>query len=102
MECWDAYLENNYSPEIKIGSGVVINYNVHIGAINKIVIGDNVLIGSNVLITDHMHGNISDNLISVPIKNKPLISRGPVFIEDNVWIGENVCILDNVRIGNRG
>jgi acetyltransferase-like isoleucine patch superfamily enzyme len=34
-----------------------------------------------------------------PPINRPLISKGPVIIEDNVWIGEGVCITPNVRIG---
>jgi len=78
---------------------VSVNFRCHIGVINEIRIGDNVLIGSNVLITDHSHGTTSyDDLAQAPTQRN-LYSKGPVIIEDNVWIGENVSILPNVRIG---
>ena len=59
IEAWDNYEGDSFVPEIIIGNSVAINWNVHIGAINRIEIQDNVLIGSNVLITDHAHGNIT-------------------------------------------
>ena len=76
-----------------------MNFRCHIGAINQIIIGDNVLIGSNVLITDHSHGINDDEDIDIAPSKRKLYSKGPVIIEDNVWIGENVSILPNVRIG---
>lgn len=99
MECLDYFAGEVYKPSIIIGENVIMNFRCHIGAINKIVIGNNVLIGSNVLITDHSHGynDISD-IIEIPIKRK-LYSKGPVVIDDNVWIGENASILPNVHIG---
>jgi len=78
---------------------VVLNWNVHIGAINQINIGNNVLIGSHVLITDHMHGTLSkDDMLVVPVRRR-LNSRGGVIIEDDVWIGEGVAVLPGVHIG---
>ena len=100
IECWDKYQEYTFTPNISIGNNVHFNYRCHIGAINSIVIGDNVLVGSNVLITDHAHGNCNyDDLLVDPFKRK-LYSKGRVIIEDNVWIGENCCILPNVVIGH--
>lgn len=99
IECWDRYEENKYAPIVSIGKNVCFNFRCHIGAINRIEIGDNVLIGSNVLITDHSHGlNDGSDIRVCPAKRK-LHSKGPVIIEDNVWIGENVCVLPNVKIG---
>lgn len=100
LECYDRYTGITYKPKVVLGNNVKINHNVHIGAIGNISIGNDVLIGSNVLITDHMHGDLTDKSDSIPIKDRPLISRGPVIIGDNVWIGENVCIMDNVIIGS--
>jgi acetyltransferase-like isoleucine patch superfamily enzyme len=34
----------------------------------------------------------------LPIE-RPIVSNGPVIIENNVWIGEMACIMPNVRIG---
>mgnify|MGYP002933344774 FL=1 len=74
------------------------NYRCHIGAVNKIVIGNNVLMGSQVLIIDHAHGEGNVDMFQAPIDRK-LFSKGPIVIEDNVWIGDGVCILANVTIG---
>ena len=76
---------------------VCVNKNVHIGCINRITIGKGTLIGSNVLITDHSHG---DKEYDLTPSNRPLYSQGPVVIGKNVWIGENVGILPDVTIGD--
>lgn len=84
---------------IKIGNNVYINWNCHIGGCKKIIIEDNVLIGSNVLITDHFHGEISLEMFAIPPNKRPIYSKGEVVIRQNVWIGENVTILPGVTIG---
>lgn len=99
MEAWDYFQGESFTPQIIIGSFVGMNWNVHIGAIRRIEIQDNVLIGSNVLITDHSHGGLIFGEQDVPPAQRPLTSKGPVVIEQNVWIGEGVCILAGVRIG---
>jgi acetyltransferase-like isoleucine patch superfamily enzyme len=100
IEAWDCYQETNYTPEIRIGDNCCINNNVHIGAINRIWIGNNVLIGSNVLITDHTHGCCSKEELAIPPVERKLFSKGSVVIGNNVLIGENVCILAGVTIGS--
>ena len=88
---------------LSIGRNVHINDSVHIGAIEKVVIGDNVLIASRVFISDHNHGNyqIKDHLSNpgIPPTKRPLSSK-PVFIGNNVWLGEQVCVLSGVSIGD--
>ena len=88
-------------PLIEIGDNVCLNYRTHIGAINKVKIGDNVLTGSDVLIIDHDHGNAKSfgEIQTEPIKRE-LYSKGPVIIGNNVWIGDKVCILSGVTIGD--
>lgn len=99
LECFDNYRGQKFCPTIVFGKNVMLNSRCHIGVINKIVIGDNVLVGCNVLITDHSHGlnNIED--IDIPPADRLLYSKGPVIIEDNVWICENSVILSGVTIG---
>lgn len=84
------------------GNGVQINDFVHISALEKVEIGDNVLIASKVFIADLEHGSYSGDLNdSVPntiVKDRPLSSKH-VKIGDNVWIGELVSILPGVTIG---
>jgi len=96
VECYNHGIK---PPILVIGDNVSVNFRCHIGVINEIRIGDNVLIGSNVLITDHSHGTTSYDDLTQPPTQRKLCSKGPVIIEDNVWIGENVSILPNVRIG---
>ena len=98
----EAYSEHNkvkYTPEIIIGNNVSINFDCHIACINKIIIGDNVLIASKVFITDHFHGNASKESMTLPPNQRILESKGIVVIEENVWIGEGVTIMPNVTIG---
>lgn len=98
LEAISKYLNFNYNPKIIIGNNVSFQKNVHIGCISEIYIGNNVLVGSNVLITDHSHGNT--NIIEIiPFIERELFSKGGIIIDDNVWIGDNVSILSNVRIG---
>ncbi|AZA81727.1 acyltransferase [Chryseobacterium lactis] len=99
LEAWDHFQEENFNPEIIIGDNVILNSDVHIGAINKITIGNNVLMASRIYISDHSHGDISVVDIEKVPAHRPLHSKGPIEIKDNVWIGEGVCILPGVTIG---
>lgn len=63
IEAHDRYLNDTFSPEIIIGNNVSINYDCHIACVNKIIIGDNVLMASKIFITDHFHGDTKlDNI----------------------------------------
>jgi acetyltransferase-like isoleucine patch superfamily enzyme len=99
IEAYKIYENGTFSPKIHIGENVKMNYNCHIGCINEIIIEDNVLIGSNVFISDHFHGTTESRFSDVPPFRKPLISKGRVIIEKNVWIGENVSIMPGITIG---
>lgn len=100
LTAWDNYANQSYCPEIVIGTHSYIGEYSHITSINKIVIGNNVLTGRYVYISDNSHGS-TDSLeqLDIPPIQRPLVSKGPVVIEDNVWIGDRVCILSGVRIG---
>lgn len=86
---------------IEIGENVQINDYVHIGSIESVKIGNNVLMASKIYISDHNHGiyegEFCDNPLIIPAIRKSVSKR--VIIEDNVWIGESVCILPGVIIG---
>lgn len=100
LEAWDNHLGYSFNPEIVIGNNVGINLDCHISAINRIEIGDNVLIASKVFITDHFHGSIEKEAIAIAPAKRQLYSKGPVVVEENVWIGEGVVIMPNVRVGS--
>ena len=89
-----------YTPSIVIGNNVNIETDCHISAINKVSIGNNVLIASFVYISDHIHGNVNDfEAPLLPPLQRPLYSKGPVIIEDDVWLGEKVSVMAGVHIG---
>lgn len=92
------YRGEKFDSSIEIGNNFDTGFDCHIGAINRIEIGNNVLFGSKVYITDHFHGNIKENELEIPPIERPLISKGEVIIKDNVWIGDNVVIMPNVVI----
>ncbi len=99
IECIRHYEGEVFLPHMVFGDNVVLNYYCHIGCINEIIVGNNVLLGSRVLITDHQHGLFVEDQKDVPWSERPLSSKGPVHIEDNVWLGENVCVMPGVTIG---
>lgn len=99
LDAFDNFLDDEFTPQITIGDNVSIQKDCHIGAINRIVIGDNVLIASKVYISDHSHGEINTQALTLSPAMRPLFSKGEVIIEDNVWIGEGVAVMPNVIIG---
>ena len=87
---------NNYNPNISIGDGTWIGKHCSIAAIHDLRIGKNVLFAGYVHITDHSHGYED---ITRPITPQPLISKGPITIEDDCWLGFGCEILSGVHIG---
>lgn len=88
--------------QLHIGDDVAFSEYVHIGCSNRIELGNGVLLGSKVLITDHAHGLFNADGpadLNVNPGERPIVSKGPVIIEDRVWLGDGVCILPNVQIG---
>lgn len=99
LDAITSFGNQTFLPSIIIGNNVSIESNCHIGAINKIIIEDNVMIASNIYISDHSHGNTSKEDIQLSPALRELISKGEVRICKNVWIGDSVCILPGVCIG---
>lgn len=100
VTAWDNQDGRKYTPEIRIGKNCNFGDFIHITAINKIQIGDNLLTGRWVTITDNSHGDTQlENLKTAPIKRE-WVSKGPVIIGNNVWIGDKATILPGVTIGD--
>lgn len=87
-------------PELSIGNNVSIGDDCHISAINKVIIGNDVLLGKKITITDNSHGDLSEHDCALPPIDRKHISRGSVIIGDRVWIGDKATILPNVSIGS--
>ncbi len=90
------YMGIAYNPKIIVGEGTWIGKNCSIAAIDRVEIGKNVLFAGHVHITDHSHGYED---VSRPMNVQPLISKGPVVIEDDCWLGFSCEILSGVHIG---
>lgn len=91
-----SYADKNYTPKIIIGDGCWIGVRNSFAAIDEIKIGKNVLFAGYVHITDHSHGYEE---IDIPVSKQPLISKGPVIIEEQCWLGFGCEILSGVHIG---
>jgi acetyltransferase-like isoleucine patch superfamily enzyme len=85
-----------FTPRICIGHRVTCTGSLLIGAVQDVMIEDDVLIASNVTILDHQHGYEN---ASEPYKYQPLGRIAPVLIRRGTWIGQNVVILSGVTIG---
>lgn len=99
IECYDIYEGVKFKPRFEIGNNSSFGDNGHISCINLVKIGNNVRMGRKVFITDNAHGASARELLDIRPNLRPLVSKGPVIIEDNVWVGEMVCILPGVKIG---
>ena len=94
--------EDPSAKKLIFGKNVQLNDYVHIVAMEKVIIGDNVLMASHIFISDNSHGSYKgDNNDSNP--NTPPINRdyatSPVIIRENTWIAEGVIIMPGVTIG---
>ncbi len=79
---------------IHIGNNFTGNYNLTMLDIREIIIGNNVMIGPNTLISTVGHP------LNPMGRRQHLAFAKPVTIGNDVWIGGNVTILPGVTIGN--
>ena len=100
IEAWTKYGNSTFNPEIFIGTDVRINSTCHIGAINRVHIGNNCLLGSHVTIIDHSHGKNTYEELTIHPSDRELFSKGEIVIGEFCWICENVVILPGVHIGS--
>ncbi len=91
-----------YGKNIFIGDRVIINMNCTFVDNNRIEIGNNVLIASNVQIYTATHStNANERIRNDAGKSDEfcITYALPVRIEDNVWIGGGAILLPGVTIG---
>lgn len=98
ISCYDEFAGETLYPSLRIENGVCIGPNFTVLVADKVEIGRNVLIASNVSILSENHG--IDPESDIPYNAQPLTS-GSISIGEGTWIGQNVSILPNVSIGKK-
>lgn len=98
IECYKKFAGEDLHPKLYIDENVIIGYNFSCLVADKVNIGRNTILASNVLITTENHGMNPE--IEIPYYEQQLIV-GPVSIGEGCWIGEKVIILPNVKIGKK-
>jgi lipopolysaccharide O-acetyltransferase len=96
------YNRQRFSPRIVIGNHVHVSQWVHIAATNLVQIGNDVLMGSKVIITDHNHGQYSRRHSSPDLApaSRPLDRDRTTVIGDRVWLGDGVVVAPGACIGD--
>ena len=100
LTAWDQYGNQEFTPEIIIGSDCAIGAWNHITCTNKIVIGSELLTGKWVTISDNSHGATDYESLQTPPAKRNIYSKGSIIIGKNVWIGDKATILAGVTIGD--
>lgn len=85
-------------PRIVFGDNCYIGYHNSFLAAADIVIGDEVLMASNILISSENHS--TDPESDTPYMDQPL-KASPVHIGDGTWLGERVMVMSGVAIGKK-
>ncbi|MCI7476758.1 MAG: glycosyltransferase, partial [Selenomonadales bacterium] len=98
-DCWLMLPFDNYAgfPRLIIGRGCEIGHRCHIHAVNSVILEDEVLLASDIHISDHNHEYRN---VGTPIKKQGVDSlSNKVRIGFGSWIGNNVVIAGNIDIG---
>lgn len=85
-----------FDSKITIGNRVTSTGGLTLGAHEEIIIEDDVMFATNVLVGDALHGYETAN---TPYKYQPLFRIAPIVIKRGCWIGQNVVIMPGVTIG---
>lgn len=86
----------HFEPKIRIGHRVTATGALTLDAMQQIVIEDDVMFASNVIVMDGLHGFARAD---IPYKYQPMWRIAPVFIGRGSWIAQNVVIMPGVVIG---
>lgn len=100
LTAWNRYGDQQFTPELIIGSDCAIGAWNHITCVNKIIIGNGLLTGKWVTITDNSHGTTEYEDLQIPPAKRIIYCKGTVIIGNNVWIGDKATILSGVKIGD--
>lgn len=92
------YSAKGEMPKIVIGEKCYIGHHNTFLAAADIVIGNEVLLASNILISSENHSTNPES--DTPYMDQPL-KASPVYIGDGTWLGERVMVMPGVSIGKK-
>lgn len=99
IECYSRFAGIKMPPpSLTLFDKVLIGYNFTALVANKVQIGSNTILASNVSLISENHGIYVET--NVPFYAQPL-QTGPIIIGEGCWIGQNVIVLPNVNIGDK-
>ena len=87
---------HSQSVAISIGSGTSIAGRCVISAAQSVILEEDVLIASNVYISDHIHKYTE---AGTPVLAQGIDKIRPVLIKRGAWLGQNVVVCPGVTIG---
>ncbi len=107
--CFRGGIQALFGGKVRIGNNLFFGSGSCIQAKEQVVIGDNVIIASNVLIVDNNNHPVSppkreemsmcEDYMTDPLWTWEYACSKPIIIEDNVWIGRDSRILKGVTVG---
>lgn len=86
-------LRVDYGSQIRVGSGVFVNFGLVALDVVDITIGDDVQIGPNVQLLTPLHP------LEAGLRRDKWENAAPITIGDNVWLGGGVIVCPGVTIG---
>lgn len=92
----EEHVEQTFDPKIEVGHRVSVTGRLQLAAHKRITIGNDVMIASNVFLSDALHAYDDGNR---PYKYQGMSRVLPIVIEDGCWIGQNVVVMPGVTIG---
>ena len=95
---FDIFNAEDGNAKLDIGKNCKIGDNVHFVASQKVTVGDDCLMASNIFISDTNHGGENDHPMTPPDSRE--LTTNPVKIGKCVWIGEGVAVLPGSEIGD--
>lgn len=98
IECYDNFAGVRLFPKLILEDGVIIGLNFTCLVADKVSIGKDTILASNVSIISENHGTNPES--ETPYHAQPL-HTAPVLIGQGCWIGQNVSILPGVTIGDK-
>lgn len=90
------HVNQTFEPELHIGDRVTVTGSLQVTVYHRVIIEEDVLIASNVYISDGSHAMTRGDR---PYKYQGIERLSPVHVGQGAWIGQNVVILPGVSIG---